>query len=75
MFEIARIDTFDRHDDEYIDRAELAVEKLDPIASEMRRILKDKGHVDAVLKEGGERASAIAAPVLKTVRKIVGLLG
>jgi tryptophanyl-tRNA synthetase len=55
--------------------ADLAVEILAPIAGEMRRILADKGHVDAVLKDGAERASIIAEATMKSVRKIVGLLG
>jgi tryptophanyl-tRNA synthetase len=55
--------------------AELAVEKLAPVAGEMRRLLADKGHIDAVLKDGGERASVIAEDTMKSVRKIVGLIG
>ncbi|CDX26413.1 tryptophanyl-tRNA synthetase [Mesorhizobium sp. ORS 3324] len=54
--------------------ADLAVEKLAPIASEMRRIEGDRAYVDAVLKDGGERARAIAETTMKTVRDIVGLL-
>ena len=55
--------------------ADLAVAKIEPIAKEMNRLLKDKGHIDAVLKRGGEQASEIAEGVMKDVRKIVGLLG
>ena len=54
--------------------ADLAVEKLAPIAAEMRRISDDRAYVDAVLKDGGERAGAIAETTMKTVRDIVGLL-
>ncbi|RUU06614.1 tryptophan--tRNA ligase [Mesorhizobium sp. USDA-HM6] len=54
--------------------ADLAVEKLAPIASEMRRIEGDRAYVDAVLKDGGERACAIAEGTMKTVRDIIGLL-
>ena len=54
--------------------ADLAVEKLAPIASEMRRIEGDRAYVDAVLKDGGERARAIAEGTMKTVRDIIGLL-
>ncbi len=54
--------------------ADLAVEKLAPIAAEMRRITDDRGYVDGVLKAGGERAQAEAETVLKDVRRIVGLL-
>ncbi|KQU87605.1 tryptophan--tRNA ligase [Mesorhizobium sp. Root102] len=54
--------------------ADLAVEKLAPIASEMRRIQGDRAYVDAVLKDGGERASVLAEATMKTVRDIIGLL-
>lgn len=54
--------------------ADLAVEKLAPIANEMRRISADKAYVDSVLKNGGERAGAIAEKTMKDVKKIVGFL-
>lgn len=54
--------------------ADLAVEKLAPIAGEMRRIEGDRAYVDAVLREGGERAGVLAEATMKTVRDIVGLL-
>jgi tryptophanyl-tRNA synthetase len=54
--------------------ADLAVEKLAPIAAEMRRLMADPAHIDAVLKEGGERAGVLAEATMKTVRRIVGLL-
>ncbi|MBS9719148.1 tryptophan--tRNA ligase [Tianweitania sp. BSSL-BM11] len=53
---------------------DLAVEKLAPIASEMRRIQADTTYVDAVLKDGGERARTIAEGTMKQVREIVGFL-
>ena len=55
--------------------ADLAVEKLAPIAAEMRRISDDRAYVDAVLRDGGERAGAIAERTMKDVREIIGLLG
>lgn len=54
--------------------ADLAVEKLAPIAGEMRRIEGDRAYVDAVLRDGGERAGVLAEATMKTVRDIVGLL-
>ena len=54
--------------------ADLAVEKLAPIASEMRRISADHAYVDSVLRDGGERAGRLAETTMKTVRDIVGLL-
>jgi tryptophanyl-tRNA synthetase len=54
--------------------ADLAVEKLAPIAGEMRRIQGDRAYVDAVLRDGGERAGVLAETTMKTVRDIIGLL-
>ena len=54
--------------------AELAVEKLSPIAGEMRRLLADPGHIDAILHDGAERARAISTPVMRAVRDIVGFI-
>ena len=53
---------------------DLAVEKLSPVGSEMKRLVADPGYIDAVLKDGGARASAIARPVLDDVKDIVGFL-
>jgi tryptophanyl-tRNA synthetase len=50
------------------------VEKLAPIAGEMRRLLADPGHIDQVLREGAERAAAIAEPVLAEAYELVGFL-
>jgi tryptophanyl-tRNA synthetase len=55
--------------------ADLAVAKLDPIASEMRRITADPSYVDGVLRDGAAKASVIAEATMKDVRQIVGLLG
>ncbi|WP_434054531.1 MAG: tryptophan--tRNA ligase [Roseibium sp.] len=54
--------------------SELAVGKLSPMTDEMRRLMDDKSQIDSVLKTGAEKASAIAEPVLKDVRKIIGFL-
>ncbi len=53
---------------------DLAVTKLSPIAGEMRRLLADTGHIDAILGEGAERAEAIAAPIMRDVKDIVGFV-
>lgn len=53
--------------------ADLAVEVLSPVAGEMRRLVADPAHIDGILADGAERASAIAAPVMADVRRIVGL--
>jgi tryptophanyl-tRNA synthetase len=50
------------------------VVKLGPVGNEMKRLSKETDYLDAVLRDGGERASAIARPVLDNVKDIVGLL-
>jgi tryptophanyl-tRNA synthetase len=52
--------------------AELAVARLSPIAAEMRRLSADPAILDAILRDGAERANAIAAPIMDDVRRIVG---
>jgi tryptophanyl-tRNA synthetase len=54
--------------------ADLAVDKLAPIASEMRRIMADKAYIDSVLTDGGARARVLAEATMKDVRDIIGLL-
>jgi tryptophanyl-tRNA synthetase len=51
-----------------------AVDVLGRIGGEMRRLLADPGHIDGVLRQGAERAAAIALPVLREVKEITGLL-
>jgi len=53
---------------------DLAVEKLSPISTEMKRYMDDPAQVDAILKDGAERANAIAAPIMKEVKEVVGFL-
>jgi tryptophanyl-tRNA synthetase len=52
---------------------ELAVAKLEPISTEMRRLLADQQHLDAILTDGAWRAGNMAAQTMTEVREIVGL--
>jgi tryptophanyl-tRNA synthetase len=52
--------------------ADLAVASMAPVTAEMRRLMADTTEIDKVLKEGAERAAAIADPVVDEVKKIVG---
>jgi tryptophanyl-tRNA synthetase len=54
--------------------ADLAAEVLGKIGGEMRRLLAEPGYVDGILRRGAERANAIAAPHLREVFDITGLL-
>jgi tryptophanyl-tRNA synthetase len=53
---------------------DLAVEELGPIGQKMKQYAGDPGYIDSVLKDGGERASAIAGPIMNQVKDIVGFL-
>jgi len=53
---------------------ELCVEKLAPIASEMKRLVADPGHVDSILIDGAERAQAIAQETMNATKDIVGFI-
>jgi tryptophanyl-tRNA synthetase len=53
---------------------ELCVTKLSPIASEMKRLMADPGHVDAILVGGADRARVIAAETMQATKDIVGFI-
>jgi tryptophanyl-tRNA synthetase len=55
--------------------ADLAVARLTPIATEMRRLMQDPAEIDRILKSGAEKARAIAEPVMRDVKKLVGFIG
>ncbi len=55
--------------------ADLAVAKLTPIAAEMRRLLADPAEIDRILKRGAVAAREKCAPVMKDVKRLVGLVG
>ena len=54
--------------------ADLAVETLEPISTEMRRLLDDPETIDSYLREGAERAGVLAEETMKQVRSIVGFI-
>jgi tryptophanyl-tRNA synthetase len=53
---------------------ELAVAKLNPINSEMKRLLNDPAAIDAVLADGSARAQKLAGETMKAVKDIVGFV-
>ncbi|MCA1934216.1 MAG: tryptophan--tRNA ligase [Asticcacaulis sp.] len=55
--------------------AEVVVDKMSPISERLRGLLNDPAEVDRVLKLGAEAAEAAAEPVVRDVKKIVGLWG
>ncbi|HEY0525654.1 MAG TPA: tryptophan--tRNA ligase [Stellaceae bacterium] len=54
--------------------AEVASRELGRIGGEMRRLMADPGYIDSVLRQGAERAGALASRHLDEVKDIVGLL-
>ena len=55
--------------------AELAVERLAPISSEMSRLMDDVSEIDRILARGAEQAREITVPILKKTYEIVGMVG
>jgi len=55
--------------------AELAVDRLAPISSEMARLMEDQAEIDRILARGAERARAIASPILRKTYEITGMVG
>ncbi len=55
--------------------ADLAVEKLAPISTEMSRLMEDKAEIDRILARGAERARVIAQPILQKTYEIMGMVG
>jgi tryptophanyl-tRNA synthetase len=55
--------------------AELAVEKLAPISTEMARLMNDPAEIDRLLAKGAMQAREITAPILKKTYEIVGMVG
>ena len=56
------------------DLADLAVAELGPIRDEMLRLLNDRGAINAILRDGAERAAELAAPTLHRAQEAMGLL-
>ena len=54
--------------------ADLAVSVLAPMAGEMRRLINDPATIDAILRDGAERAAVRAEATMKDVRRIVGFI-
>ncbi|MFW8643819.1 tryptophan--tRNA ligase [Rhizobium beringeri] len=53
---------------------DLAINVLAPITGEMRRLMDDTSHIDAILRKGGERARARAEVTMSQVRDVIGFL-
>ena len=56
------------------DLADLAASKLEPISSEINKLMGNTSHLDSILKDGKEKAIAVAEPVLEKTKEIIGFL-
>jgi len=53
---------------------DLAVAKLGPIGTEMKRLVAEPEHIDAILRDGADRARVLAEETLCQVKDIVGFV-
>ena len=54
--------------------ADLAVDKLAPISSEMKRFMDDPAEIDRIMAHGADKARAIADPILNKTFDIMGFV-
>ena len=52
--------------------ASLIVDRISPISFEINKLLNDQLFIDKVLKDGAEKADAIASKKIENLKKIVG---
>jgi len=45
---------------------------MEPISTEIKKLLDDKSYLDNILLEGVERANIIASKKIKRIKEIVG---
>ncbi len=50
------------------------IDTLRPIAAETNRLLGDPAHVEVVLRDGAQRAAAIADPIVAETERLVGFM-
>ena len=53
---------------------EIIISEITPVGKEIQKLLKDKAHLEQILKKGKEKANIIAEENLKNVREKVGLI-
>ena len=53
---------------------DLIISEIGPVGQEINKLLKDKSHLEKVLKKGKEKANIIAEENLKNIREKVGLI-
>ena len=53
---------------------DLIISEIAPVGQEINKLLKDKSHLEKVLKKGKEKANIIAEENIKNIREKVGLI-
>jgi tryptophanyl-tRNA synthetase len=51
----------------------MLVNKLAPIQEKRLELVKDKGKIEKILKDGAEKANAIAKSTMSEVKKAIGI--
>ncbi len=71
---LSTIDTFKKKNfsDFKNDLSELVVEKISPISNEINKLQNDNNFIDDVLRDGAEKAEAIASKKVNEMKKIIG---
>ena len=54
------------------DLSQVLVEKIEPISSEVKKLLNEKDYLDKILLDGCEKANEIASKKIKKIHEIVG---
>ena len=52
--------------------AQVLVEKIDPISSEIKKLLSNKDYLDSILLDGHKKANNIASNKIKKIQEIIG---
>jgi tryptophanyl-tRNA synthetase len=52
--------------------SEVLINKIEPISSEIKKLLNDKKYLDGILLKGSEKAEKIASKKIKEIKEIVG---
>ena len=52
--------------------SQVLVEKINPISSEIKKLINDNDFLDKILLEGHKKANSIASEKIKKMREIVG---
>jgi tryptophanyl-tRNA synthetase len=52
--------------------SELLIEKISPISKEIKKLLSDEKHLDAILLEGSDKAEKIALNKIEKIKELVG---